>query len=95
MITNLMKGAQPGFQAMCHPPGWTQAESFTQRFQFFLERVSPTFELPMLLTLDGHYCQSRISYTINLSTENHFNILYLPPHLTHMLQHLDKTSMGQ
>lgn len=65
MNENLMKGAPPGSQAVCHPSGWIQTELFTQWFQLFLEKTTPTSKSPVILILDGHYSHSRNIDIIN------------------------------
>lgn len=64
--------------------GWMTTQAYIDWFK------NPTLpdDRPILLILDGH--SSHVSYEVRqLAVENNIHMLKLPPHLTHLLQHLD------
>ena len=57
--TSWMVLPPPDSIAACRKAGWSQKESFTQRFKHFVRLVKPSKKHPVTRTLDGHYSHSR------------------------------------
>ncbi|XP_072401561.1 uncharacterized protein [Diabrotica undecimpunctata] len=45
----LKKGAPPGSKIVCHPSGWIQTHIFTEWFLYFIEKVKPSQNDPVLV----------------------------------------------
>jgi len=84
----LLDNTPPGSVAACHKAGWTQKDSFTQKFKYFVRFVKPSKKDPNILTLDGHSSHSRDVEVIDCAWEDGVQIVCLPPHSTHKLQPL-------
>jgi len=84
----------PGSIHACHPSGWIQSEIFSQWFLHFIKHTKPTKDNPVTFVLDGHYSHTRNLEVFTLARENHVDIICLPPHSSHKMQHLSKAFMG-
>nr|CAI5860983.1 unnamed protein product [Callosobruchus analis] len=94
MTSTLMKGAPPGSIGRCHLSGWIQSNHFTEWFNHFVAKTTPTADEPVLLILDGHHSHTKNIEVIEIARKNFVTIISLPPHTTHKLQPLDKSFMG-
>ena len=88
-----MNGTLPGSIHACHPSGWIESEIFSQWFLHFIKHKKPTKEDPVILVPDGHYSHPRNLEFITLASENHVDIISLPPQSNHKMQPLDKAFM--
>lgn len=93
MKESLLKGTLPGSWGLCHPSGWIQTDIFFNWFKWFVDRVKPTAEDPVLLILDGHKTHTNNLDLIDYARNHHVIIICLPPHCTHRLQPLDVSVM--
>ncbi|CAD6221709.1 GSCOCG00011627001-RA-CDS, partial [Cotesia congregata] len=79
--------------AQCHPSGWVNSDIFFNWFVWFVGRVKPTKDKPVLLILDGHTSHTQNLKVIDYAKKHHVIILCLPPHCTHRLQPIDVSVM--
>lgn len=94
MTQTLMKGTPPGSKGRCHLSLWIQANLFTDRFRYFVEKTHPTEASPVLLVLDGHYSHTRNLDVLMAARGDNVTIISLPPHSTHKMQPLDRSFIG-
>ena len=92
-MEGLLAGAPPGTKAFCSESGWINTEIFNQWLHFFVERVRPTANSPVLLIVDNHVSHKSIE-ALDYASENNVVILSVPPHTTHKLQPLDRCVYG-
>lgn len=90
--TNFMNGAPSGSETYLGGSGWMTTEGFLQWLCFFIGKVRPTAEEPVLLLVDGHASHKNIE-VVELAKNNHIQMLSFPPHCTHKMQPLDRTLM--
>ena len=90
---HMLNGAPPGSYGTAHQSGWMTEENFIVFVRHFIKQVKCTPQNPVLLMMDNH--ESHISLEIlDTAKENGVVVLTFPPHCSHKLQPLDRTTYG-
>lgn len=89
---DLTKDAPEGSIFDGQPSGWITTEGFLKWLKLFVERVNPCEKHPVLLILDGHASHKDLD-VITFAKKHHIHMLSLPPHTSHKLQPLDRTTI--
>ncbi|XP_053383714.1 uncharacterized protein LOC128549946 [Mercenaria mercenaria] len=92
MRSELLEGASPGAQGTVSKTGWSNGEVFKNYLEtHFINYANG--KRPLLLLYDGH--RSHISPSIiDWATEHDIILYVLPPHTSHILQHMDVGCFG-
>lgn len=72
---------------------WMQQSEFTRFMRFFIRRVKPSVDDPVLLLLDNHSSHLTIE-ALDIAAANGVRILSFPPHCSHRLHPLDVSVFG-
>jgi len=89
----MLNEAPTGSIGTAHPSGWMTKENFFIFMAHFIKQTKCSKEKKVLLLLDNH--DSHISIdVVDLCRDNGIVLLTLPPHCSHKLQPLDRTTFG-
>jgi len=87
----MLIGAPPGSIGAGNKSGWITTEIFVEFLKHFIKHSKCSKDNNVLLLMDNH--ETHISLeSIDLSKDNEITIITYPPHCSHKLQPLDRTT---
>jgi hypothetical protein len=89
MKEELTDGTPAGSIAACHPRGCIQTDVLTKWFVHFVHFIKPSANDPVLLTVDGHYSNTKNLDVEDKAREHSVVTVSLPTHSKHKMQPLD------
>ena len=92
MKSELIDHTHTGIIGGCSDNGWKTTELFLTYIKHFIRETRCSQRNKVLLMFDGHNSHTKSAELINLARNNGLILLSLPPHTSHKLQPLDKSS---